>query len=615
MERFIRKKYQEKSLAEGRPEPPRRNERSEASPPVPPKSPDSSPPPPLPSKKGRFFGFGLRASSSAYPLSKHDKKKLPPEPRVESAWTIDTDRVGRGSRMDDARAPMTDAELQMKLHQLRDMGFSDTERNTNMLRKLNGNVERTVEALVQLGPSVGQRASSAKGTRQPTESSRTNTTTAAISESTQPNMRSSTTSSNPFDMPSSGQGFGISMAPPQQPQATGASYGSNNPFDQPPRSQTNTGLNQAFGGMQISQPPPQPLFPHSTGGYPMQQPQMPNPRLQTMTPPVPSFSHQQYGYTASPPALAGNTNPFFQTMQQPQTQSQPQLQTQPTGSNPFFSQMQQPQQQSMHQASANPFMNSAPSQQTQATSGANPFGIPPSGQSPPHTSQGSSNMEPIQSGYQASLQQFQASPTNPFQQQTQQQQSQTSSQFPNFAYGQPQQQYQPQQQQMPQQMQQQAFSQYQTLSNPYSSHQQVPSQYQQPQSAPLMPQQTGRYDKQSILALYNYPQLAPAKAQGLSSIPEPGSDNGQTQDTSQPRRSATMPISMGSMHSAGGAGMAVGNKNPFMQNNMAGAPQQQPAQQPGIMRHASQESVNINNLESGRHSPDAFANLSARSLR
>jgi hypothetical protein len=135
-----------------------------------------------------------------------------------------------------------------------------------------------------------------------------------------------------------------------------------------------------------------------------------------------------------------------------------------------------------------------------------------------------------------------------------------------------------------------------------------------------MPQQTGRYDKQSILALYNYPQLAPAKPKGLSSIPEPAHENGQVQDISQgiqPKRSATMPISMGSMHSAGGTGMPTSNRNPFMQNNTAAAPQQQqPAQAPGVMvRHVSQESVSINNLESGRHSPDAFANLSARYVR
>ncbi|RMZ80712.1 hypothetical protein DV738_g2570, partial [Chaetothyriales sp. CBS 135597] len=148
MERFIRKKYQEKSLADGKPEPPRRSSVSRVV--VPSRSPEGSPPPPVPSKKGRFFGFGLRASSATYPDSKHDKKKkLPPEPRVDSAWTIDSDSLGRDSRMDDAYARMSDAELQRKLKQLADMGFTETVRNTSVLRRLNGDVERTVEALVR----------------------------------------------------------------------------------------------------------------------------------------------------------------------------------------------------------------------------------------------------------------------------------------------------------------------------------------------------------------------------------------------------------------------------------------------------------------------------------
>lgn len=78
------------------------------------------------------------------------------------------------------------------------------------------------------------------------------------------------------------------------------------------------------------------------------------------------------------------------------------------------------------------------------------------------------------------------------------------------------------------------------------------------------------------------------------------------------KRSATMPVS--SMHSAGG----VGNRNPFMSNTSSGSstPMAQVPNAGGIMaRHASAESVQINNLQNGRHSPDAFANLSARYMR
>ncbi|RMD41920.1 hypothetical protein DV735_g3224, partial [Chaetothyriales sp. CBS 134920] len=259
MERFIRKKYQEKSLADGRPEPPRRSSVSRVA--VPSRSPEGSPPPPVPSKKGRFFGFGLRASSSAYPESKHDKKKkLPPEPRVDSAWTIDSDSLGRDSRMDDAHARMSDAELQRKLKQLADMGFTETGRNTSVLRRLNGDVERAVEALVQLGPGPGQSSSS----------NRLASTTPGISFTTQPAAVATQpieryaippTTNNPFDEPSTtahglfdepsttAQAVAISAAPPHQPPATGASFGSKNPFDQPAHGQPASDLSQALDGM------------------------------------------------------------------------------------------------------------------------------------------------------------------------------------------------------------------------------------------------------------------------------------------------------------------------------------------------------------------------------
>ena len=612
MERFIRKKYQDRSLLQDstRLHPQIRNE---GSPPVPPKSPELSPAPSVPSKKGRFFGFGLRASSSAYPLSKHDKKKLPPEPRVESAFTISSDGYGSVSRMSDAHAPMSDTELQRKLVQLRDMGFSDTERNTNMLRRLNGNVERTVEALVQLGPSIPKRGSNIKATPEPTGASRTEVEPAKSAP------RSAST--NPFDQTTDGQGFGISMTP-QQPQGTGRS---NNPFDQPIRSQTDSGLITSFQGLQVSQPANQPLFPNSTGGYPIQQPPAINPRLQSMTPPI-SMMSQQYGYAASPSALGGNTNPFFQS-----------IQPQATGTNPFFSQHQQPQQpqqqpfqqpqqqQMPNPTMSNPFMNAnnTAQQSNAVTPSYNPFGLPPSQQSPPHSSQGQLYQPTAPAGFYNSASAPASAttafpPSNPFQQQSQQQfETQQSPQFLDFQYGQPQ---APQQQQ---QAAQQPSNPYQMPTNPYASFNQpqfMQQPLQPPQPTSLMPQQTGRVDKNSILALYNYPQLAPSKPQGLSSIPEPSNESASPQPGTANiagKRSATMPISMSSMHSAGGAGNVGPNRNPFFQNNTSPPEQPTPAASTqGIMaRHISQESVNISNLESGRHSPDAFANLSARYVR
>ena len=627
MERFIRKKYQDKSLPDGNT---RRQVRNEGSPPVPPKSPEAPSPPPVPSKKGRFFGFGLRASSSAYPLSKHDKKKLPPEPRVESAFTISSDDYRSVSRTSDARAPMSDTELQRKLVQLRDMGFPDIERNTNMLRRLNGNVERTVDALVQMGPSIGERSSSSNVAPQPTSSSTGADATGAFN-TTKPAPRSSTNSNNPFDQlaGAQGQGFGLSVAPTQQSQITGQS---NNPFDQPTRSQTDSGLVNSFQGLQVSQPVSQPLFPHSTGGYPVQQPPTFDPRLQTMTPPMPTIP-QQYGYYAASPAPGITTNPFFQPVQ-------PQM----TGNNPFFAQQQsqqpwypeqqpqqqQPQQQMPNTAAANPFMNfNNTAQQSNAVSpSVNPFGLPPSQQSPPHSAQEQFGQTLNQTGFNSASVPASATAAfplnNPFQQQSQQHfQAQQSPQFPDFQYGQPQPQQQYQQQQQQQQATQQPSNPYQMSSNPCASFNQpqfTQQQSQQAQPTALTPQQTGRYDKSSILALYNYPQLAPPKAQGLTSIPEP--DNGTSHAHSDMtnvagRRSATMPISMRSMHSAGGGGNVGPNRNPFFQTSASPSQQQiAAAPAPGIMaRHVSQESVNISNLEGGRHSPDAFANLSARYVR
>jgi hypothetical protein len=223
----------------------------------------------------------------------------------------------------------------------------------------------------------------------------------------------------------------------------------------------------------------------------------------------------------------------------------------------------------------------------------------------------------------------QAQTNNPFEAQQVQQQHQQQFQnsqpsnptsgFPNFQYGQPQ-----AQTQVPQFQQQASYQQ----------------QFDQ-QAQPLMPQQTGRYDKNSIMALYNYPQLAP---QPLASIPEPaetaasqagfqqqvspapsGDIFGQPNMISPAKRSATMPVSLSSMHSAGGSG----SRNPFLMNTAstdsransnpggyaggASSPANAQGQQAqGIAaRHASRESVLISNLDSGRHSPDAFANLSA----
>jgi hypothetical protein len=612
MERFIRKKYQEKSLESGRPVPPAR---SEISPTVPPKSPDYMPATPtapsvpaVPAKKHRFFGFGLRASSSALPLSKHDKKKLPPEPRVDSAFTISGDDYGSLSRRSHGNA-LSDAELSLKLTQLKDMGFHNAEANTKMLRRLNGDVERTVEALVRLGPQPAERTTSASNViPQPTGSSRTNTSTAAAygSESGYSGVRATHTgaSNNPFDQAVGTPTFGISMDQPratQQPQQPQPQPGappslSKNPFDQPARSQTDggLGLSQAFQGLQVNQQPQQPLFPHNTGGFVPQQPYGANDvRYQTMTPPA-GMSNQQYGYSASPAPLATNSNPFFQPSVQ--QQPAPPLSAQATGNNPFL-QLQPAQQTSvMGQAaqgqqsqthgslgSQNPFMGSMPSPPQQMQSSLppnlNPFGIPPSG--------------PDETSSQAQYRRQEQTMPQPS--------SDAGAQIgvPGlFGGGNP--------------FQQQSAPSFQTYppvlqGNPYASSGIPQHQYAQQSfgTAPMTAQPTGRIDKSSIMALYNYPTMSQS---GLSSIPEPDNQQqgGPAGGSMSAKRSSTMPISMSSMHSAGGAGSMGVNRNPFLQNSA------QALANTGIMSHSSRDSMMINNLENQRHSPDAFANLSAR---
>ena len=659
MERFIRKKYQEKSLLDGRPEPPRRDETSPTTYSRPQQDypqqdypqQDYSPPPPLPPKKGKFFGFGLRASSSSLPLSKHDKKKLPKEPRVDSTFQIPQEDYNSMSRMADARFEMTDADLQQKLATLRDMGFTETERNTNLLRRLHGNVERTIETLVQLGPSNGGKASTRR--EQPAFTAPVRSVSTAFPDVPEPK-QSAEPSYNPFAQVTNQPTVGISLSTQQDTGSSAQTYASNNPFGQVTQPQPQTGLEQSFQSMQLTQP----LFPHSTGGYPTQPPPLQDPRFQySMTPPISSMQYQQ-GFVASPGPLATNTNPFFQ----PAPTS-----AHSTGNNPFLPQTsQQPAVAAPSSPSNNPFLSfqsQQPVQQQQqapASSNFNPFGIPPS-QSSLQAAQQPQGQNQSLDIFGGGPQQYtqQPQPANPFQTQSFQQpntmqqqfigaqQTQPTPGFPNFQYGQPQNQPQASQPQpQPQQFQPQSNSFQQQYSQPqqFQAQQNPFQQSFAPQPQAIGTQQTGRYDKNSILSLYGQQQFAP---QQLASIPEPGSENagaqasfflqqqqvsampttdvfGQPSNPQFARRSATMPMSLSNMHSAGGAG----SRNPFMTNvNSTNANSGitpggysggfvSPAPAPTIgSRHTSAESVSINNLEGGRHSPDAFANLSARYMR
>jgi hypothetical protein len=511
---------------------------------------DDDAPPPLPPKNGsKFFG----RSGSTFALSFRSKKSSQhsdsqrsprdPPPRSPMELRSKPSKVFGTSVHDDSSE-----DLARKLAQLRDMGFTDDKRNAMVLRGVNGNIEKTIEALVRLGEggSTGNSLVSPRGSSLPTPRSISpgpvTPVTLGLSKASPTASHSPAPSNNPWD---------ISPAQPQSSQSTGNLQSknpySNNPFGMPTQ-QAEFTLNQSLLNLSLtpSQQPPS-LFPHHTGGVPMTQPVQQPIYQQSMTPPIP----QAYNFAS----IAFNSNQTYpQPFQQPQ---QPQQ-----NYNPF---LQSPAAQQPLSVNTSPFPN-------QVGYGSNPFT-----RSPTRIASPTLNQIPEQS-----QQNFYGSPqsmhgNNPFfamNQPAQQPQSQPA-QF-NQTFYQPQQQQQQQQQPMPQ-----------------------AQQMYQPQ----------RHDKSSIMALYNYPSPAatPLQPQGLSA--PNGGTNLQVAPTQQqapiasPQRSFTAPLPV--------------NKNPFF--NGAASPASSPfavASSPAPAGGArSRESMTLGYemaWNNGRHSPDAFASLSAR---
>ncbi|RYO96213.1 hypothetical protein DL763_003340 [Monosporascus cannonballus] len=132
--------------------------------------------------------------------------------------------------------------------------------------------------------------------------------------------------------------------------------------------------------------------------------------------------------------------------------------------------------------------------------------------------------------------------------------------------------------------------------------QQIPQQAYQPQ----------RPDKAAILALYNIPSAVPAPASTqvqAQSTPNPEMNQAATaqphpQQPTSPQRSVSVPL--------------AGNKNPFLHNGLgsSGPNAFTNANTPGISGARSRDSMTLGMemaWNNGRHSPDAFASLSARS--
>jgi hypothetical protein len=361
--------------------------------------------------------------------------------------------------------------------------------------------------------------------------------------------------------------------------------GSNsNPFGLAP-SQSQYSLNQAFQNMTVAAPS-QPLFPNHTGGFPGQQQQQQQ-HMQSMTPPVPSIPQQYYPPVIyeNPAQQPQNYNPFMQ-QQQPQAQQQrapPPLNTNIQSS--LFARNQAPLSAPVNgNHGMQPSLFSQQQQTPQAASARMAF------QTNPYAQQQQGSQNPVQTPA-----------------------SQTSAFYGNNIPQQPQQQYSQQQNPFLQNNTQQAPQQSYAPPQSYAP-QQNPYQQFQGQMNPQGAQQAAQPDKRSILDLYNYPQLAPAATQ-LPATPNQGPLSAPLSapafDT-QPPTAATGPMSAG----------FGGSRNPFMSagggiqsaggNMAAGAGQ---FGQGGTGRSRESMMVNAGDWQNGRHSPDAWGTISARSTR
>ncbi|KAI1442904.1 ArfGap-domain-containing protein [Annulohypoxylon stygium] len=547
MERFIRAKYVQTPAANGA-----KKHNTGSS--------DEGTPPPLPPKTGsRFFSFRSKKDTHTHKTAfgSHDTQRNQQANKASKVF-------GASVHQDSPEATA------QKLTQLRDMGFMDDKRNAMILKGVNGNLEKTVEALVRLGEGGGPSlplpsrdgslpGSSRSLTPQPTPTSPR--PPIGLSKSSPPAAPSpaSTTSNNPWD---------IQPAPPQSSQSTGTLqnrnpfYASNsNPFGMP-NQQAEFNLNQSLQNLSLAPTTQQPLFPHHTGGVPTPQPISQSFFQQSMTPPIP----QAQSFTS----LSFNNN---QTYPQPTAPAQV-----PQGYNPFL--------QAPRTPDPSLSLNTSPFQ-NQGSFASNPFT-----RSPTRIASPTLNQIPEQS-----QQNFYNSPhspyaSNPFFATNQQAQSPIPAAQP-----QPQPQFQQTQQQWydPQPL-------VQVASQPQPVYQQ-----QQPQRA----------DTASIMALYNYPQLAPTTLHTQDqSVPNAEITPFPTSAQSQATPQQTVPSPMS------------GTKNPFMNHTAAPAAHTPVPTAPSpFASHnnlnsassgaRSRESMTLGMemaWNNGRHSPDAFASLSARSM-
>lgn len=565
LESFIRQKYDQQVFSGGSVRTARRDDTGST------RSSDDQPPP-LPPKPGKRFGFGLRSVSSAFTGSKSNRNSPPRSPDSPIGYHTPPSpiRVNKQSRVFGASVGSSGDDLESKLVTLRDMGFPDDKRNLAVLKGVSGNLEKAIESLVRLGEGSAPTSRS----RTPMQV-RNIVVSQPLSTGKKPPASNFTTDNSFPEVPAiynKSSGNQIVSQPQQLVAQTPVSSKAfeTQTFNPAPNGQFQSATYQvekAFEGVQISQP----LFPNATGGYPSQHPPLQDPRLQqSMTPPVPQASHQHY-----------QSNPYQQYAQMSNLSYNPFL------PNP-----------SLHVSStpASPYQNSFPHQIF--------------GSFNPHA-----NLSPA-------VQTASSQATNGYAHQL----------FPNYSQAQ-----QPAQQEI-------TYSQPALLQHDVPQTRSVGMQLQAPTTTLTQPpyqnlqplnylpaQPTGRVDNSGILALYNYPHLAPQPqnmnifkenspfqsspapptSPRLPSLPENGaSESNPSRHTPQlllQQRSATMPI------------VTAGSRNPFHTSPSLSSSATVPplgtngSGATGTSRHMSQESTDPGGFHSGRHSPDAFASLSARS--
>ena len=594
MERFIRSKYTNTGVPSARRHHTGSTESDETPPPLPPKTPSR---------------FGFRSASSIFPLSSKGRREAaarpPPSPHDLSHHGPASPRRNKASKAFGATLDRDDTadDRERKLATLRDMGFADDQRNAMVLKGVHGSLEMAIESLVRLGEGgagrspvspASPRSSSLAATRSLTPAATT------LGLGVPPHHRATTPSrsTNPFDM--------LDMPPAAQPissQSTGT-LPTNNPFlyhhgTNPfgaPAPQANAAFAQAFQNLSLAAPS-QPLFPHHTGGIPAPPPmhhqQQHQPFYQTsMTQPMPA-SAQNFaaaafnGHPAYPPAAppAQHYNPFLSVQAPPRAAAPPQappLSVDTSASGSFGS---------------NPFTRSPTRIQSPVLSQ-----IPEQAQQNNFYAQAA----PARTWSPAALQPGPFDAPRPQQQQQQQLPSQITNPFFHQNAG------LSQQNGVGQngvgQLQQQPF----TTQQPFATQQTFAPQQAFASQQGFTSQQAftpQRTDTASIMALYNMPQQAPPAMQAR---PSAGQDAATALfgPTAQPVQSSLISIPE---QSRSISAPLAGNKNPFLHGGMA-SPAASGGQPTALNGHRSRDSMMALGMEwsNGRHSPDAFASLSAR---